>query len=145
MRKKILVVDDELDMRTYLSTLLKTSGYRPLVAANGLEAIEKARAVRPDLVILDVMMPREGGIQLYRRIKSDEELKHIPVIMLSGIAKKTFFHAQSLLDRHEGQKVPDPEAYIEKPPEPEDLLKCITDILGTPQEGGSESRSALPP
>ncbi len=145
MRKKILIVDDELDMRTYLSTLLKTSGYVPVVATNGLEAMQKAKAVRPHLIILDVLMPREGGIQLYRRLKRDDELKDIPVIMLSGIAKKTFFHAQSLLDRHEGQEVPEPEAYIEKPPEPEELLKWITALLGAAQEGQSKSQNALPP
>ena len=68
--KKILVVDDELDTRTFLFTLLETSGYTPVVAVNGQEGILKARQVKPELIILDVMMPEEGGIQLYRDIKN---------------------------------------------------------------------------
>lgn len=128
-KKRILVVDDELDMRAFLSTLLETEGYRPIVAADGEEGIRKVRENKPVLIVLDVMMPKEGGIQLYRELKSDRELKAIPVIMLSGIAKKTFFHAQNVLDSHRGHSVPEPEAYIEKPPEPEELLQLINSLL----------------
>ncbi|MGD2125235.1 MAG: response regulator [Desulfobacteraceae bacterium] len=130
-KKKILVVDDELDMRTFLATLLETSGYKPVVAADGLDGLQKAREVKPELVILDVMMPKEGGIQLYRELKTDAKLKHIPVIMLSGIAKKTFFHSQNVLNAYQGHSVPEPEAYIEKPPEPEELLRYTQNLLTT--------------
>ena len=130
MRKhKILVVDDEMDMRTFLSTLLETKGYKPHIACDGAEGFEKAKAIKPALIILDVMMPEEGGIQLYRNIKVDETLKHIPVIMLSGIAKRTFLHCQNVLNAHLGHVVPEPEAYIEKPPEPEELLELAEKIL----------------
>ena len=131
MKKKIiLVVDDELDMRTFITTLLETSGYRPIVAANGEEGIRKARELKPAVIILDVMMPKEGGVQMYRQLKTDEELKGIPVIMLSAIAKKTFFHSQKMLNTYRGQMVPEPEAYIEKPPETEQLLKVLQDCVG---------------
>ena len=102
-KTKILVIDDELDMRTFLSTLFETSGYKPLVAADGVEGLQKAREAKPEIMILDVMMPKEGGVQLYRDLKSDPATKHIPVIMLSGIAKKTFFHSQNLLNQYTGQ------------------------------------------
>jgi len=128
-KKKIMVVDDELDMRVFVSTLLETSGYKPYVATHGLEGIEKAREIIPDLIILDVMMPKQGGIQMYREIKTDENLKHIPVIILSGIAKKTFFHSQNVLDSYKGQSIPEPEAYIEKPPESDELLECVENCL----------------
>lgn len=128
-KKRILVVDDELDMRTFLSTLLETSGYRPVVAADGSEGLLKAKEMKPEVIILDVMMPKEGGIQLYRQIKTDDELRHIPVIMLSGIAKKTFFHSQSVLNAYMGHCVPEPEAYIEKPPEPDEILELIAKML----------------
>ncbi|HYA01797.1 MAG TPA: response regulator, partial [Syntrophobacteria bacterium] len=59
-KKTVLVVDDELDMRTFISTLLETSGYRALVATNGEEGIKKAREHKPAVIILDVMMPKEG-------------------------------------------------------------------------------------
>ena len=128
-KKKILIVDDELDMRTFLSTLLETTGYKPVVTADGLEGVRKARQIKPDLIILDVMMPKEGGIQMYRDLRVDDELKGTPVIMLSGIAKKTFFHSQNVLDAHTGQIVREPEAYIEKPPEAEDLLQNVRGLL----------------
>ena len=132
-KKKILVVDDELDMRTFIATLLETSGYRPIVATNGEEGIAKAREHKPAVIILDVMMPKEGGVQMYRELKTDDELKSIPVIMLSAIAKKTFFHSQKMLNTYRGQVVPEPEAYIEKPPETEQLLKVLGECMGCEQ------------
>jgi CheY-like chemotaxis protein len=132
MAKKVLVVDDELDMRIFIITLLETSGYKPLSASDGEEGLEIARRKKPALVILDVMMPRESGINMYRELKNDPELRNIPVIMLSALAKKTFFHSQRVLDDYKGEKVPEPEAYIEKPPEPDELLEAIQNAL---QEG----------
>ncbi|MBL7211363.1 MAG: response regulator [Desulfobacteraceae bacterium] len=129
MRKRILVVDDELDMRIYVSTLLETNGYKPLSAVDGKEGLEVARKNRPSLIILDVMMPKESGIGLYRDLKIDQELKDIPVIMLSALSKKTFFHSQRVLNEYKGENIPDPEGYIEKPPEPEELLEVIQNCL----------------
>jgi len=129
LRKRILVVDDELDMRIYVSTLLETNGYKPLSAVDGKEGLEVARKNRPSLIILDVMMPKESGIGLYRDLKIDQELKDIPVIMLSALSKKTFFHSQRVLNEYKGENIPDPEGYIEKPPEPEELLEAIQNCL----------------
>ncbi len=128
-KKKVMVVDDELDTRIYVSTLLETRGYTPYVAAHGLEGLEKAKSVLPDLIIMDVMMPKKGGVQMYREIRADETLKHIPVIILSGISKKTFYHSQNVLDNYVGVPVPEPDAYIEKPPESDELLQCIERLL----------------
>ena len=130
MAKKVLVVDDELDMRTFISTLLETNGFKPIVAINGEEGLETARKTKPALVILDIMMPKESGIGMYRELKNDPELKHIPVIILSALAKKTFFHSQKVLDKYKGEEIPEPSAYIEKPPEPEELLEAIQNSIG---------------
>ncbi len=130
MAKKVLVVDDELDMRTFVTTLLETNGYKPISAADGVEGLETAKAKKPALIIMDVMMPRESGIHLYRELKSDPELKDIPVIMVSAMAKKTFFHSQDMLDRYEGETIPEPSSYIEKPPEPDELLEAVRKVLG---------------
>ncbi len=129
MAKKILVVDDELDMRTFVTTLLETSGYKPLSAVDGKEGMEIARNKKPSVVILDVMMPNESGIGMYRQLKTDPDLKNIPVIMLSALSKKTFFHSQKILDEYKGEKIPEPAAYIEKPPEPDELLEAIEACL----------------
>lgn len=125
MAKRVLVVDDELDMRTFITTLLETSGYKPLSAVDGEQGLEIARQKRPSLIILDVMMPKESGINMYRELKNDPELKSIPVIMVSALSKKTFFHSQKVLDEYKEEKIPEPTAYIEKPPEPEELLEAI--------------------
>jgi CheY-like chemotaxis protein len=129
MAKKVLVVDDELDMRTYITTLLETNGYKPVSAINGVEGLEIARREKPALIILDVMMPKESGINMYRELKNDPELNNIPVIILSALSKKTFFHSQKVLDEYKEEKIPEPATYIEKPPEPEELLEEIRNCL----------------
>ncbi len=128
--KKILVVDDELDMRTYLSTLLETNDYEPVVAKDGQEGMQKVKDKKPDLVILDILMPKESGVKMYRELKTDDNLKNIPVLVLSAISKKTFIHSQKTLDEFKGKTVPEPEAYIEKPPESDELLETIGKLLG---------------
>ncbi len=129
MAKRILVVDDELDIRTFITTLLETHGYKPLSAKDGVEGLETARQTRPSLIILDIMMPKESGIDLYRELRNAPELKDIPVIILSAISKKTFFYSQEMLDKYRGESIPEPAAYIEKPPEPEELLEAIQNSL----------------
>jgi len=129
LTKKVLVVDDELDMRTFITTLLETNGFKPLSAQDGFQGLEVARKNKPSLIILDVMMPRESGINLYRELRSDPDLKDIPVIMLSALSRKTFFHSQKVLDQYKGEKIPEPTAYIEKPPEPDELLDAIRSCL----------------
>jgi len=128
-KKRILVVDDELDMRTFIITLLETNGFKPLSAEDGLEGLDIACKEKPSLIILDIMMPKESGIAMYRELKTDEELKHIPVIMLSALAKKTFLHSQKVLDAYKGERIPEPEKYIEKPPEPQELLDAIRSCI----------------
>jgi twitching motility two-component system response regulator PilH len=130
MAQTVLVVDDELDVRTFISTLLESNGYKAVVAENGEQGMAKLKEVKPALVTLDVMMPKESGIKMYREIKTNPEYAHIPVLVISGLAKKTFLHSQKVLDKFKNQEVPVPEGYIEKPPEPEELLSEIKRILG---------------
>jgi CheY-like chemotaxis protein len=91
--------------------------------------MEVAREKKPSVIILDVMMPNESGISMYRELKNDPVLKDVPVVMVSALSKKTFFHSQKVLDEYEGEKIPEPAAYIEKPPEPEDILEAIQNCL----------------
>ncbi len=130
MSKKVLIVDDEPDMRVFLTTLLETNGFKPLSAEDGRQGMEMARKSKPALIILDVMMPKESGVGMYRELRLDPDLKDIPVIMLSALSRKTFFHSQRVLDEYRGEKIPEPAAYIEKPPEPEELLEAIQKCLG---------------
>jgi CheY-like chemotaxis protein len=129
MSKKVLVVDDEQDVRVFMTTLLETSGFKPLAAKNGQEGLDMARSKKPDLIIMDIMMPKESGIYMYREVRKDPQLSGIPVIMVSALSKKTFFHSQKVVDEYEGVKLPEPAAYIEKPPEADELLEVIRKIL----------------
>ena len=128
--KKVLVVDDDVDVRKFVSKLVERAGYEAIEAKNGIEGMGKVREDKPDLIILDVLMPKQSGIRMYRELKTDEPLKDIPVIMLSAIAPKSFFRSQEVLAEFAGESVPEPEAYMEKPEEPEELMALMQKILG---------------
>ena len=130
MAKKVLVVDDDPDVRLFSVTVLEENGYIPLEAANGEEGLKMIKQEKPALIILDVLMPRQSGIRLYRELKTDKSFKDIPIIILSGIAKKTFMRSQKALTEFGGKEVPEPKVYLEKPVEPEILAEEIKKILG---------------
>ncbi len=130
MSKRVLCVDDDPDIRLFVVTVLEENGYTPLTATNGEEGLEIIKKERPDLVTLDVLMPRQSGIKMYRELKTDDSLKNIPVILLSGIARRTFLRSQEALTEFGSENVPEPEAYMEKPVEPEELADMIKKIIG---------------
>ena len=124
--RKILVVDDERDMRIYLSTIVETMGGIPIVACDDAEAVQKAESELPALIVLDIMMPRiENGIQAYQRFKTDRQFSGIPIIVLSAIAHKTFLHTIRILGPQINEPLPEPEAYVEKPPDADELSALI--------------------
>ena len=129
-RKKILVVEDELDLRIFLCNLLGNCGYQTIDAVNREEGLQKARTEKPVLIILDVMIPKEGGIQMYRDLKREEKLKNVPVIMLSTIDKETFFKFHIVRGSHLGKITLDPDTFMEKPPEAEELLHIVRKLSG---------------
>ena len=129
MAKKVLVVDDDPDVRLFSVTVLEENGYTPLEAANGEEGLKMIKKDKPALIILDVLMPRQSGIRLYRELKTDKSFKDIPIIILSGIARKTFLRSQKALTEFGGKEVPEPKVYLEKPVEPEILAEEIKKIL----------------
>jgi CheY-like chemotaxis protein len=126
----ILIVDDEMDMRIFMSTLFNTSGFSALAARDGRQGLDTARSVKPALIILDVMMPGEGGALMYMALKKDPELNHIPVIMLSAVAEPAFRHYLQMLGTQSGKIFPGPQGYMEKPPDPEKLLALAHRVLG---------------
>ncbi len=84
MTKKVLIVDDELNIVTALEFLLQKSGYEVMTAQNGDEALQRVESFGPDLVLLDVMMPRISGYEVCRRMRERADWKHIKIIMLSA-------------------------------------------------------------
>jgi CheY-like chemotaxis protein len=126
----ILVVDDERDMRLFVSTVAETLGFEAIAAEGGAQALQLAGSNPPDLVILDVMMPKiDDGIQTYRQFRTDPSLSHIPIIMLSAIAEKTFLHSIKMLTPQHGPHLPEPEAYMEKPPDANELSRLMSDLV----------------
>lgn len=117
MSKKILVVDDETDVRRFLTAVLEKRGYQTLSAADGREAFEIAARERPDLVILDLMMPNQSGTDFYRRLMKDRALADTPIIVVSGLA-----------GRHLALK--EPFAVFDKPIDPDEFGATVDRALG---------------
>ncbi len=130
MSKKVLIVDDDPDVRMFNSTVVEENGYTPVEASNGEEALQIIKKEIPALVLLDVLMPKQSGIRLYRILKTETAFTEIPVIILSGVAKRTFLRSQKALTEFGDKPVPEPQSYLEKPVEPEELAKEIKGFLG---------------
>ena len=122
-RKKILVVEDEEDVLTYLTTLFQDNGYDTISAVDGVEALDRARTEKPDLISLDIAMPDQSGLRTYRQYKKDDELKDIPVIIVTALGDSI----RSFLKRLGG--FPEPEGFMTKPIDKEKLLKMVADLL----------------
>lgn len=128
-RKKILVIDDEMDTVTYLTTLLQDNGYDTVSANDGQEGLEKVRSENPDLVLLDVTMPQKSGMGFYKEIKSDPKFASTPVIFVTGV---TGFDGdkEAIKKFIEGRpSLPSPEGFFPKPIDQEVFLKKIGEIL----------------
>lgn len=122
MVKKILLADDEEPVRALVAATLKNDNrYQLLEARNGMEALELARRERPDLVLLDVVMPHIDGFEVCRQLKADPATRHITVIMLTALAQEA--------DKERGQQV-GADGYFTKPFSPLALLNKVDEVLG---------------
>lgn len=119
-----------MDMRLFITTVFQTSGYRAVAVRDGRQGLAKAAQLKPDLIILDVMMPGEGGAWMYQALKKDPDLERVPVIMLSAVDKKAYHHFLEMLNSQAGRPIPAPQAYVEKPPDPDALLALAEKIMG---------------
>jgi CheY-like chemotaxis protein len=141
-KKLILVVDDETDMLTFVGTVLETSGFRVLTAGDGETALGLAQVDPPDMVILDIMMPRvEDGLETYVKLRTRPGLSGISIVMLSAIAKTTFFHMIKNLAASPEINVKEPDAYLEKPPEASDIMDVVHKIIGGLEQSGRAPKS----
>jgi DNA-binding response OmpR family regulator len=142
----LLIVEDTEETARFLSQILEDHGYQYQVARNGVEAISAVRENRPELVLLDIMMPRKNGVDGLREIKSDPDLENIPIIVVTGVSEVTG------VDLHTGQEGPNedegdvvahqlgsvlgdrirglrPDGLIEKPVSPSLLIDQIQNLL----------------
>jgi CheY-like chemotaxis protein len=117
----ILLVDDDADFVTSTKTVLESQPYNVLVAVNGNEGLRKAKEEKPDLILLDVIMPVEDGFTAAEQLKKDPQLANIPVLMLTSYSQKG---SGTGIPRSRGYSL-DAEDYIEKPISPKDLLTIV--------------------
>ncbi len=119
-KKKILLVDDEEDVLRTVGFRLQSSGYDVVTASDGLEGLEKAHSEKPDLVILDLMLPKMDGYKVCAFLKKDTRYRNIPIIMFTAKAGD--------LDKKIGLEV-GADAYVMKPFEPPELVEAVEKLL----------------
>lgn len=114
-KKKILVIDDEPDIVAYLRLLLENHNYDVVSASDGQQGLELAKHEHPDLVCLDIMMPRKTGVTLYQEIKTDPNLKNTPCIIISAYESAYSFKGQAFRRLVSDVTIPEPLKFFEKP------------------------------
>jgi CheY-like chemotaxis protein len=118
MAKKILVIDDDPVIVNYLVNIFNDNGYETCTASDGVEALETVKNEKPDLITLDLEMPEEWGTRFYRKLSKDNELKDIPIIVVSGMASRQLSIKKAV-------------AYLSKPFDPDKLLAIVKKAIGT--------------
>ncbi len=141
MSKKILIVDDEPDTVTFISAVLEENGYASIGAKDGVEGLELLRKEHPDLVLLDLMMPKKSGITMFQEMRKDPSMSSIPVVVATGVSEVTgvdfrnFMYKQPLRDEKKFvettglTKYTVPDGYLEKPLDPVELIKAVRQAL----------------
>lgn len=124
-KAKVLVADDDLAIQELIRLNLELQGYQVIIASNGVETVRKALSERPDLIILDILMPEMDGYEVMRLLKNSEETSYIPIIVLTAYASDT----GALVSWLEGA-----EGYLAKPFNPDELLMLVERVLPSPEK-----------
>jgi two-component system alkaline phosphatase synthesis response regulator PhoP len=123
---KILIVDDDPDLVEAVTMILESKDYDVIAAYGGIEGLEKAKTEKPDLIVLDVMMPDKDGYAVCKELKADPKCNEIPILLLTAVVSKiptTRYTQQMGLET-------EADDYIDKPVEPAELVKRIEVLLG---------------
>ncbi len=121
MRKRVLVVDDDREMVELIQLFLNNAGYETLAAFSGESALEQAFQQKPDLILLDIMMPKIDGWEVFRRIKNDPQATGIPIVFLTARTQN--------IDRMIGLSVMKASGYLTKPFSKKELLDEVERVL----------------
>ncbi len=127
-RKHVLIVEDELDFASLLRSILVNAGYTVAMAHNFEDALLQVHKSMPDLITLDIHMPRKSGAIFYRKLKADEALRDIPVVVVTGLAQDNEM-ARILRLFLEADDAAPPEAYVEKPVDGPNLVRTVQEAL----------------
>jgi two-component system alkaline phosphatase synthesis response regulator PhoP len=125
MAKRILVVDDDPDLVEAISMILKSKHYEVIVAYGGVEGLEKTKTEKPDLIVLDVMMPDKDGYTVCKELKADPVLCEIPVLLLTAVVS----YISTTRFSHQMGMETEADDYIDKPVEPVELVKRVEALL----------------
>lgn len=129
-RPKVLIIDDEIQMRFYLKTLVESLGFEPVLAKDGNQGLDALIGDLPCVIILDIMMPGKGGARFYQEFLKHPEYERIPVVFFSGVDRKAFFHYIKMLNLNDETDIPEPEYYVAKDADPaylKDIIKqCVS-------------------
>ncbi len=123
----MLVIDDEVDVVTYLVNILEDNGYIPYAAESAEKGMEMLGEVHPSLICLDIMMPKESGISMYTKLRSDPKYSNIPVLIISGYAAEKEFDFRELVP---DSSIPAPQQYLEKPVDVDRFLESLRQLIG---------------
>ena len=146
MAKRVLIIDDDENIVKYLSVALRKHGYEPIGARDGKEGFEAVADSSPDLIVLDIMMPKRTGWVVFRQLRKSEEFKSIPVMMLTSVAE-VLEEQEALADEepeYEGltellskairhmreEGLERPEMFVDKPVDPEDFVVKVRELIG---------------
>jgi CheY-like chemotaxis protein len=133
--KHVLVVDDEPDFAALLRSMLVKAGYTVVTAYNGEDALAEVRTCRPDIITLDMKMPRQSGVHFYRTLKKNHAFRDVPVVVVSGLTRDDKDMENLIRSLLEPDNVPHPQAYMEKPVDEPQFLKTIQETLSPSASG----------
>jgi len=128
LKKKIFIIDDEPDVITYLRTFLKDQGYSVCCAEDVESGLRMIPREKPDLICLDIMMPKKSGVSFYDQVRKDKELCHIPIIIISGLNEDSMDNVIGPVE-HAGQPLR-PYRFVGKPVDLNQLVSAIREALG---------------
>lgn len=124
-QKRVVCIEDEPEMIDLVRLILGRKGFNVIGANGGIEGLETVRRLKPDLILLDLMMPDMDGWEVYQQVKADPSLREIPVVVVTAKAQS--------IDKVLGLHIAKVDDYITKPFGPQELLESVEKILGTGQ------------
>jgi CheY-like chemotaxis protein len=129
MPKKVMVIDDEQDIQMYLMAALEDEGYETCSTEPGASVESVLDAEKPDLIVLDIMMPRRSGISIYKRMRATSAYRHIPIMLISGMSNTKDFMPDGFRELVQDDDIPLPDAFVEKPVKIPSFLEVVGSLL----------------
>ena len=128
MKKRVLIIDDEPDVVAYLQTVLEANDYEVRHIGDALQGLDNVREFKPDLICLDIMMPRETGLSFYQRLRRHKKFERIPVMIISGASPDGEFDVKSFVT---DENISPPDYYMEKPIDVDNFIDQVEKLIAS--------------